>query len=151
MKIHSRRLTTCSLAADGTTVGLEFLDRSGTAVTVQLPLDQAEAVVMTLPRLLTRAVRQSTGNEDSRYVFNLGGWSIESTEERACLIATLSTTDGFEVSFSIPFEECQALGWHLQFSSSLPPSAGSSKASTRSFAKRSRPCSTTWRHKGRLF
>ena len=139
-KIHVGRLTTCSVAADGTNVGLEFLDNSGTSVTVQLPLDQAEAVVMTLPRLLTRAVRQSTGSEDSRYVFGLCGWSIESTEERACLIATLETTDGFEVSFSIPFEESQALGWHLQFSSWLPSSAGSPKASTRS--KRSRPCST---------
>jgi hypothetical protein len=113
MKIRSSRLTTCTVAADGTNVELEFLDHSGTAVTVQLPLDQAEAVVMTLPHLLTRAVKQSTGSKDSRYVFDLDGWSIESTKDRDCLIATLKTTEGFEVSFGIPFEDCQALAWHL--------------------------------------
>lgn len=113
MKIRSSRLTTCTVAADGTNVGLEFLDHSGTAVTVQLPLDQAKAVVMTLPHLLTRAVRQSTGSEDSRYVFDLGGWFVESTKKQDCLIATLKTTDGFEVSFGIPFEDCRGLGWHL--------------------------------------
>ena len=113
MKILSSRLTTCHVAADGTNVGLEFIDHSGTAVTVQLPLDQAEAVVMTLPHLLTQALRQCTGNEKSRYVFDLDEWFIESAKDQKCLIATLKTTNGFEVSFGIPFEACRYFGWNL--------------------------------------
>jgi hypothetical protein len=49
MKIRSKELTTCQVAADGTNVGLGFLDNSGAAVTVELPLDQAEAILMTIP------------------------------------------------------------------------------------------------------
>jgi hypothetical protein len=114
VKIRSQKLTTCRVAADGTNVGLEFLDHEGTPVTVELPLDQAEAVVMTMPHLLSRAVKCQTNSETARYVFNLEGWSIESTEDSKCLLATLTTSLGFEVCFAIPYEACQSLGWNLQ-------------------------------------
>ena len=113
MKIRSKRLTTCHVVTDGTNVGLEFLDQSGGTVTVELPLDQAEAVVMTLPHLLARALKRQTGNDDARYVFGLQGWSIEGAKEQNCLITILVTTNGFEVSFGIPFEACNSLGWNL--------------------------------------
>jgi hypothetical protein len=73
VKISSRKLTTCSVANDGSKVRLEFLDQSGEAVTVELPLEQAEVVVMTLPHLLASAVRQKTGNQDARYVYSMNG------------------------------------------------------------------------------
>jgi hypothetical protein len=114
VKIRSQKLTTCRVAADGTNVGLEFLDHDGTPVTVELPLDQAEAVVMTMPHLLSRAVNSQTKSETARYVFNLEGWSIESTDDNKCLLATLTTSHGFEVCFAIPYEACQSLGWNLQ-------------------------------------
>jgi hypothetical protein len=113
VKIRSSTLTTCQVAADGGSVGLELIDGSGAAVTVELPFDQAEAMVMTLPTLLTQALRQQTGNDDARYVFGLGEWSLENAEGQACLIATLKTTDGFEVSFGVPFDACRSLGWNL--------------------------------------
>jgi hypothetical protein len=55
-----------------------------------------------------------TGSEDSRYVFGLDDWLIERVDNDNCLIATLKTTDGFEVSFGIPFEACRSFGWNLQ-------------------------------------
>jgi hypothetical protein len=110
VKIRSRRLTTCHVATDGSDVGLEFIDGSGTSVTVELPFDQAEAVAMTLPSLLVRALKQQTGDDQARYVFDLREWSLESAGDQACLIATLKTTGGFEVSFGIPFEACRSLG-----------------------------------------
>lgn len=114
VKIRSSRLTTCGVAADGKNIELEFIDSSGAPVTVELPFDQAESVVMTLPSLLNRALRQRTGDIDARYVFGLREWSLESTRDQSCLIATLKTTDGFEVSFGIPIEACRSLGWSLQ-------------------------------------
>lgn len=114
VKIRSQKLTICQVAADGSNVGLEFLDHNGRAVTVEFPLDQAEAVIMTMPHLLAQAVRCQTGNEAARYVFNLEGWSIESTDDKNHLIATLTTSHGFEVCFAIPYEACQSLGWNLQ-------------------------------------
>jgi hypothetical protein len=114
VKIRSSQLTTCRVASDGSNVGLEFLDQSGATVTVELPLDQAEAVIMTLPHLLARAVRRQTGDQDARYVFGLHEWALEGAKDQECLIATLKTTNGFEVCFGIPFEACKSFGWNLQ-------------------------------------
>jgi hypothetical protein len=112
--VRSSRLTTCRVADDGADVELEFIDQSGQVVVVELPLDQAEIVVMTLPHLLSKAVRRRTGNDESRYVFDLGEWAIENAKEHSCLIATLKTPNGFEVSFAIPPEAGRSFGWTLQ-------------------------------------
>ncbi len=114
MRIRSKKLTTCSVAPDGTNVGLEFLDQSGAPVAVELPLDQAEAVVMTLPHLLTRALVNYTGDEEARYVFDLDEWSLERAAHQNCLIVMLKTRNGFEVCFGVPLEACQSLGSALQ-------------------------------------
>ena len=113
VKIRSQRLTTCRVTANGAEVGLEFLDVSGAVVRLEMPVEQAESLVMTLPQLLALALRQKTGDQDARYVFELGEWAIESVKGQACLIATLKTPDGFEVCFGIPFEACRSLGWNL--------------------------------------
>ena len=99
---------------------------------LELPLDQAKAVVMTLPHLLARAVRRRTGNDEARYVFGLHEWSIEAAKDNKCLITTLKTTNGFEVSFGIPFEACQSLGWNLQNGAERAIDAG--ELSEESFA-----------------
>jgi hypothetical protein len=116
VKIRSTKLTTPRVADDGSYVALEFLDRSGAPVTVEFPLDQAEAIVMTLPHLLARALKRQTDDEDARYVFNLEGWRIEGAKSQPCLIATLIAISGFEVCFAIPFEACHALSWNLRHS-----------------------------------
>jgi hypothetical protein len=113
MKILSSKLTTCRVTKDGASIELQMLDHSQKVVTLQLPFDQAEAMVMTLPSLLTSALRQWTGDQGARYVFGLGNWALESTKDQNCLIATLTTTDGFATCFGIPFDTCQALGWNL--------------------------------------
>jgi len=113
VKIRSQRLTTCRVTANGAEVGLEFLDVSGAVVRLEMPVEQAESLVMTLPQLLALALRQKTGDEDARFVFALGEWAIESAKGQDCLIATLKTPDGFEVCFGIPFEACRSLGWNL--------------------------------------
>ena len=124
MKILSNRLTTCGVTADCETVELEFVDHSGSPVTTQLPLDQAEAVVMTLPHVLAYALKRRTGKPEARYVFGLGEWCIEDTRGEDSLIVTLKTTDGFEVSFGIPFQTCRALGFSLQHEANEAIGAG---------------------------
>lgn len=111
--IISSGLTTCDSAEDGQTIRLDFLDEAGEPVSVAFPFRQAASVMMTLPRLLSKALRQQTRSDTSRYVFSLGRWSIESSDQ-PCLIMTLATDDGFEVSFGIPFETCRAMGWALK-------------------------------------
>jgi hypothetical protein len=63
VKIRSEKLTTCRVAADGAEVGLEFVDASGAPVRLEMPVEQAESLIMTLPQLLACALRQRTGDK----------------------------------------------------------------------------------------
>jgi hypothetical protein len=110
MNICSAKLTTCVVAQDGRTMWLNLIDDKGADVSLQLPYDQAQAIAMTLPSLLTRALRALTGKATARYVFPLDHWSAERSSDCDGLIITLETEGGFQVSFGIPKEACRSLG-----------------------------------------
>jgi hypothetical protein len=110
--ISSSRLTTCEVIENGKAVRLDFLDRAGKQVSVAFPFEQAESVVMTLPRMLSMALQLRTHDQSARYVFPLQRWSIEAGDKEF-LIANLMTNDGFRVSFAVPFDACKAIGWSL--------------------------------------
>jgi len=113
-KIVSQSLTTCNVIGDGDGFCLNLINAAGHEVSLVLSFDQAQSIVMTLPMMLARALRAKSGNDNARYVFPMGNWTLESTVDSGCLIATLTTTDGFEASFGIPFAACQELGAALQ-------------------------------------
>jgi hypothetical protein len=114
MIIRCSKLTTCETLDDGETIKLEFLEQSGNPISLLLSFEDAESIAMTLPRLLTRAVKAQTGKDNSRYVFALGQWLLEGVEDHQSLILTLTTVDGFEVSFGILQATCRALGCALR-------------------------------------
>jgi hypothetical protein len=115
VKITLKELTTCGVQPGGETLELSFTDAAGTPVSLQIPFNHAQAMLMTLPRLLGVALKQVTGNPQARYVFPLGRWAVETaSDDNNCLITTLSTEDGFEVSFGLPAEACRSLGWVLK-------------------------------------
>ncbi len=110
MKICTGELTTCDIVDGGQAVRLDFVDAAGVPVSLQMPFDQAQAIVMTLPRMLARAVKSLTGSADARYVFPLGNWAVEKAKEQGALMLTLATPDGFEVSFGVSPAVSHALG-----------------------------------------
>jgi hypothetical protein len=110
MKIHCAALTTCGVTENGQDVRLDFVDQRGTDVSLQLPFEQAQAIAMTLPSLLTRALRALTGKASARYVFALERWEVEQSGDCDGLLLTLATEDGFQVSFGVPAEACRGLG-----------------------------------------
>jgi hypothetical protein len=114
LRIEVTGLTTCSVDKNGEIVELNFVDALGNAISLRLPFENAQAIAMTLPRLLTLALQRITGEQRVRYAFPLGGWSIEDADENRGVITTFATEDGFEVSFDIPLAACQGLGWTLQ-------------------------------------
>jgi hypothetical protein len=109
MKIRSSKLTTCDVWPDGSTLALSLLDHSGRPVTLELSLEQAEAVALTLPHLLSRAVKRKTGDDKSRYVFKIEEWTIETVEDHDSLIVTLTTGNGFSVSFEFSYAACERI------------------------------------------
>jgi hypothetical protein len=114
MDIESRELTTCDVTRDGEVVRLKFIDTAGNAVVLSLPFAQAGALTMTLPHLLTKALRARFGNEGSRFVYPLGEWLLEGVADGRTVILTLKTTDGFEVSFAAPLDHCRSLASDLE-------------------------------------
>jgi hypothetical protein len=110
MKISSAKLTTCGIVNDGRAVSLDFVDETGTDRSLQLPFDQAQAVAMTLPTLLTKSLKALTGDPGARYAFALDSWTVENSHEHDGLLITLGTADGFQVCFNIPAEACKGLG-----------------------------------------
>jgi hypothetical protein len=66
-------------------------------------------VAVTLPHLLSRAVKQKTGNDKSRYVFKVDEWAIETVEDYDSLVVTLTTGNGFSVSFEFSYAACQCI------------------------------------------
>ena len=81
--LRSDRLTTCETVNDGEAIRLHFVDQAERAVAIELPFAQAEAVVMTLPLLLSMALQERSRSAAARYVFPLGQWSIEAGERAA--------------------------------------------------------------------
>jgi hypothetical protein len=114
MIIHCITLTTCDAVRNGEIIKLDFIDEDGRHISLRLAFEHAQSIAMTLPRLLTQAVKAQTGQDNARYVFPLGEWALEGIEEDQTLILSLKTRDGFEVSFRIPPEACRSLGWTLQ-------------------------------------
>ena len=68
---------------------------------------------MTLPQLLTFALKAKTGDDSARYVFTLAQWRLEAATDSR-LIITLGTPDGFEVSFCMTLQECRELARALR-------------------------------------
>jgi hypothetical protein len=109
-RIVSRQLTTCSVIEGGKTICFDLVGQAGESVSIEMPFDQAESIVMTIPRLLSAALKMQTGDAQGRYVFPVGNWSLELAKDQNCQILAVRTPDGFEVAFAISFETCVAMG-----------------------------------------
>jgi hypothetical protein len=129
MDIEIKTLTTCNVGPDGLTLELSFIDADGRPALLRLSFESAQALAMTLPHLLTQAVQRMTGQGESRYVFPLDTWRLDSCEDLDGAIATLATTDGFAVSFGIPTETCRSLGWALKSQAEPEDRDGSARGS----------------------
>jgi hypothetical protein len=94
----------------GKTMRFDLVGQAGEPVSIEMPFDQAESIVMTIPRLLSAALRMQTGDNRARYIFPVGNWSLELAKDQNYRILTVRTPDGFEVAFAISFETSVAMG-----------------------------------------
>ena len=94
-------LTTCEVAADGRRVRINFKDMDGRPASLTVPTDCVHQLIMTLPPLLSRALKAELSDDSVRAVFPLGHWRLETAAGSSVYILTLSTPDGFEVAFSV--------------------------------------------------
>jgi hypothetical protein len=99
-EIDVTSLTTCQVAPEGDYVCLNFEDALGRPATLRLTSACVQKLVMTLPHLLSEALRAQHGDRSLRAVFPLGAWRLEAAGSKD-LILTMMTPDGFEVAFSL--------------------------------------------------
>jgi hypothetical protein len=123
MDIESQSLTTCEVASDGNTVVLGFTDAQGAAARIRLPFSQLGALAMTLPDLISKALRSRYGDHTLRYVYPLASWTLERSSEPGTGMMTLSTTDGFSVCFAMEREMQHTLAEALASDGPIEPPA----------------------------
>jgi hypothetical protein len=73
-RIVSRQLTTCTVIEGGKTIRFDLVGQAGEPVSIEMPFDQAESIVMTVPRLLSAALRMQTG--DNRGALRFLRWEL---------------------------------------------------------------------------
>jgi hypothetical protein len=108
--IEGKALDQFQIAPDGTSVSLGLRDTAGQSVAVSLPIDCVNALMMTLPSMVAQALRARHRDSSLRMVFPLGQWTVESAAADERVILTLSTPDGFTVSFGITPDELTRIG-----------------------------------------
>jgi hypothetical protein len=94
-------LTECGVAPEDGRLNLGFRTAGGDNSTLTVSVEQAGALLMTLPRLIERALRERHADPSLRYVFPLGDWTLETAPEQGQIILNLKTSDGFAISFVI--------------------------------------------------
>jgi hypothetical protein len=99
--IRAKYLTTFSVAADGSSVAIGVADEEGQAAALMLPAECLRALIMTLPDMMRRALRLQHDDPSLRLVYPLASWEIERSTHPEVRIVTLSTSDGFYVSFGM--------------------------------------------------
>jgi len=99
--IHGHRLTTCDVAPDGTTVSIHVADEHANPATLVLTADCLNSLIMSLPNAMQRSLERRYGDASFRLVYPLGGWALEASPMPGMLVLTVSTPDGFTVSFAV--------------------------------------------------
>lgn len=99
--LRAKRLTTFSVAPDGSSIAIGIADEEGKAGALMLPADCLKELMMTLPEMMRRALRQQHSDPSLRLVYSTAGWEIERSKLPRTFIVTFRTPDGFHVSFAL--------------------------------------------------
>lgn len=96
-------------AADGSSIRLSMKDASGDPVSVRMPLEYLNQLVMTLPGMVRQAVQRQHRDPSVRVVYPLARFQVELADDLETRILTLETLDGFSVSFGLSEEQCREI------------------------------------------
>ncbi|SHN77667.1 hypothetical protein SAMN05444170_3482 [Bradyrhizobium erythrophlei] len=108
-QIDIRRLVNFETAIDGTAVKLVAEDQAGRTVDIILTVEILSALLMTLPKMASSAVRRANHDPRMRITYPLREFQIEAAPDNFRIL-TIGTPDGFTVSFSLTEELSRELG-----------------------------------------
>jgi hypothetical protein len=102
--IKAESLTYYEVAADGTHCRLCFVDRDGAEQAVEFPVACLQQLMLTIPKIACEALRGLYNDASLELVHIVDSWQVRSAPGRRVLL-TLTTPDGFSISFSISSRE----------------------------------------------
>jgi hypothetical protein len=108
--IVGKELIAYDIASDGNRFRMNFTCVNGKQGSLSFPTECLNALIMTLPRMMTRALWAKYGDDRLRLVYPADRVRIERSPDPNTFIMTLTTPDGFEVSFSLNGRQLDALG-----------------------------------------
>ena len=88
-------------ANDGASISLLAEDVSGAPVRLTFSTEVLSSLVMTLPQMVTAAVQRHRNDPSARLVYPLAESKMELGTDLSTRILTLTTPDGFTVSFAL--------------------------------------------------
>ena len=103
------RLMACQVDQDGEKIRLSAEDSAGGTLHLHMSVEQVGTLAMTLPHLLTTALKTRYRDSTLRYVFPLNFFELEDAEGSGNAILSLKTPDGYAVSFALSPEMLAAL------------------------------------------
>lgn len=88
---------------------MSFTCENGKQGSLSFPTECLNALIMTLPRMMTRALWARYGDQSLRLVYPTDMVRIERSPDPNSFIMTLTTPDGFELSFLLDRQQLDAL------------------------------------------
>ena len=108
-EIVGKELIAYDIASDGNWFRMSFSCVNGKQGSLRLPTECLKALIMTLPRMMTKALSARYGDDSLRLVYPAEVVRIEGSRDPNTFILTLTTPDGFAVSFSLSGQQLDAL------------------------------------------
>ncbi len=113
MEIVGKALTTCQVDPSGDSFRLGLEDADGRPASLVLPTDCLRSLLMTLPQLIEMALKARYRDDTLKLVYPMGGYSLEAAAGSDSTILTMTTPDGFRVSFALSREDAGGLATSL--------------------------------------
>lgn len=105
-------MTCFETAEDGSSIRLDMEDVSGRLVSLHMPLECLNRLMMTLPGMVRRALQRRHRDPSLRIVYPVARFQVELAGDFETRILTLETPDGFSASFGLTEEQCREIGAH---------------------------------------
>jgi hypothetical protein len=91
----------CVVSPEGDKITIALHGKAGAPQEITLSFDEASALAMTLPRLLTVALSRRFSDATLRHVYPVRNYTVECASDQRHVLLTLSCGDGFDVVFGL--------------------------------------------------
>lgn len=92
---------------DAVTIALP--SRAGNPSHITLTFDEASALGMRLPRILTEALRRKFSDENVRHIYPIDKYNIECVADFRRLLLNLSSDEGYDILFALDLKTIRSL------------------------------------------